>query len=140
METYFEAYKGSLIWIFFAILVNSITGGSQVIKLLGDKVTLTCAIGNSTKADTDKITWQFNSKELMVDSVRLKQPSNSKLEISDLKYSDSGIYSCYVDSNFINSTLLSVEGMLQFAMLEKCFNLFLASWPDYSPLLNRKLV
>ena len=79
----------------------------QVVKLFGDRITLVCSVGSTS---IDKVAWQLNGKDLMVDSVRVIQPSNWQLEVKDLKYSDSGNYSCYVDSKFINSTILVVEG------------------------------
>ena len=85
-------------------------------KLLGDKAVLTCSVGSTV--ETDKVKWKFNDNDLIVDNIRLKQPSNSKLEINDLKYSDSGVYSCYADSKFLSTILLTIEGKFQFFL--KC--------------------
>jgi len=102
-----------LLWRLVVLLsfVCSANGGLQVVKLFGDKITLACSVGSPS---TDKVTWQLNDKDLMVDSVRVRQPSNWQLEVKDIRYSDSGNYSCYVDSKFINSTTLVVEGKPRF--------------------------
>ena len=97
---------------FLLLLAHSVHGRLQFVKLLTDNITLSCDNGTSSKADSDKATWQFNSRDLLVDSTRLQQRSNSQLEIIDLKYSDSGIYSCFIDSKFFHSILLTVEGMI----------------------------
>ena len=89
-------------------------GAEALMKLLGGKVTLNCSFPSSIKEEPDKVIWQLNNNNLIVDGTRLKKISASVLEISDLQYRDSGLYACFVESKLVNKTLLIVEGKKMF--------------------------
>ena len=101
-----------LIFVFTFVLAQLVKTEFTVNGLLGNSVTLVCNVnGVSLDLGTEEITWKHNSGSLFIDGTRVKQPEKFKLEINSLKYSDSGIYSCYMKTILLNSTRLNIEGM-----------------------------
>ncbi|XP_065069136.1 receptor-type tyrosine-protein phosphatase S-like isoform X1 [Rhopilema esculentum] len=101
-------FKRLLILLHFSQLVKT---EFTVNGLLGNSVTLVCNVnGVSLDLGTEVITWKHNSGSLFIDGSRVRQPEKFKLEINPLKYSDGGLYSCYMQTILLNSTRLNIEG------------------------------
>ena len=114
-----------LIFVFTFVLAQLVKTEFTVNGLLGNSVTLVCNVnGVSLDLGTEEITWKHNSGSLFIDGTIVKQPEKFKLEINSLKYSDSGVYSCYMKTILLNSTRLNIEGMfLYFISISSFFNL-----------------
>ena len=75
-------------------------------------MTIPCLIGNlSVAVNSAEIKWKHQGKELVIDNVRITETSKSELVVKDLKYDDSGVYSCFNGSAQLGSTTLLVEGL-----------------------------
>ena len=57
------------------------------------------------------IDWQQDGKSVFIDGSRIKKITKYVLELNDIQYADSGVYTCYSKAVLLSTVKLIVEGL-----------------------------